>query len=146
MIEVTQGYNNEFPLTETENKFVYFYSKKSYIVVLNGKPIGFFNMSELKGIGKVNLEYCLLKGYRGQKIGDAFYKLVLEYVSKSFPHYSGITLLVDYRNEISKKIVIQNGASIDYDLYDQFMENGEGNDHIPYETPNHFYVSPKKQR
>ena len=88
MIEVTQGYNNEFPLTETENKFVYFYSKKSYIVVLNGKPIGFFNMSELKGIGKVNLEYCLLKGYRGQKIGDAFYKLVLEYISKSFTHTS----------------------------------------------------------
>ena len=102
MIEVTQGYNNEFPLTETENKFVHFYPEKSYIVVLNGNPIGFFNMSELKGIGKVNLEYCLLKGYRGQKIGDAFYKLVLEYVSKSFPHYSGITLLVDYRNEIAR--------------------------------------------
>ena len=103
------------------------YDKNSYIVSIDDKIIGHFNIVIINGI--YSIEYELLKEYRGLGLGTTFLNIIEDFVYKKF-NIDRILLMIKYDNLASINLAKKNGYSVDYDLYEEITK--EDSSYSPY--------------
>ncbi len=111
-----------------KNSEIYF-NKDSYIVSLNSKIVGHFNVTKLGN--DLLLDYELLKEYRNIGLGDYFFKIIEKYVVNNF-EFNKIILMIKYDNEKSKNIAAKNDYKIDYEFISENDIYGEMTMYNPY--------------
>lgn len=122
MIEVFQNKNcNLFKDT------VINYNENSYIVSIDGNIIGHFNVILIDDT--YSIEYELLKEFRGIGLSNYFLHIIEKYVIDNFDT-NRILLMIKYNNSASLKLAQENGYHVDYDLYEETMQ--EDSSYIPY--------------
>ena len=124
MIKVFKDGNCEL-FKKTEINF----NKNSYIVSIDDKIIGHFN-AMFRSDG-VLIDYELLKEYRGLGLGNYFLSIIEEYLSNNF-EFDKFLLIIKYDNELSQKVALYNGYTIDYDMAEKMSIDGEMTMFSPY--------------
>lgn len=117
--------NNGVKLKDTNIGF----NDNSYIVEINHKIIGYFNINYFGD--DISFDYELLKEFRNKGIGNNFFRIIEKWIIANLD-FNRILLLVKYDNEKSKNIVIQNDYYIDYNELENMEKDGEMTMYLPY--------------
>ena len=103
------------------------YNEDSYIVAIDGKIIGHFNVLIINDT--YSIEYELLKEFRGIGLGGKFLSIIENFVQDKF-NVDEILLMIKYDNLKSIKLAKKNNYSIDYSLYEEIIK--EDSSYVPY--------------
>lgn len=126
MNDVCKIYNNNGVKLEDTNIG---FNENSYIVEINQKIIGYFNINYFGD--DISFDYEILKEFQNKGIGNQFFKVIENWIIQNL-EFKRILLLVRYDNEKSKKIVNQNDYFIDYNELEKIEAYGEMTMYLPF--------------
>ena len=133
MVNIYQGLKEEQKdkiLFKLKGNKIRFYEKESYIYELDGKIIGYFNLTPISGC--LNIDAEILEEFRGKGLGNEFLENISNYVASKCIEYNEnnenneieyLLLLIEPSNISAIKTAEKNGYSLDYTLFDGDVEN-----------------------
>ena len=127
MVNIYQGLKEEQKdkiLFKLKGNKIRFYEKESYIYELDGKIIGYFNLTPISGC--LNIDAEILEEFRGKGLGNDFLENISNYVASKCIEYNKnneIMKLNIYYYLLNLQTAEKNGYSLDYTLFDGDVEN-----------------------
>ena len=140
-IRITKGLNIDFDLEEFKSDFVVFNEANSYILYYKDVLYGFYNTMKIERENLIEIQYSLIRSFRGNSIGQDFLNKVIDIVSKENSDIEKIVLMINDKNLISKKIASKEGFNIDFGIMEQLEE--EITELVPYSKSNEYYKNKK---
>ena len=140
-IRINKGLDTDFNLGEFDSEFVHFDKNNSYIVYNKGILFGFYNVMRIESESTLEIQYALIKTFRGNHIGQLFLNRIIDIVSKENADMKKIVAMIKYNNDISKKIAEKEQFTIDTGLLEQLEEELDGL--VPYSKENVYYKNKK---
>ena len=125
MVNIYQGLDREL-----KNEKIRFNKKESYIYELDGKIIGYFNLTPI--LGCLNIDAEILEEFRGKGLGNEFLENISNYVASKCIEYNKnnenneieyLLLLIEPSNISAIKTAEKSGYLLDYTLFDGDVEN-----------------------
>ena len=122
MVNIYQGLDREL-----KSEKIRFNKKESYIYELDGKIIGYFNLTQISGC--LNIDAEILEEFRGKGLGNEFLENISNYVASKCIEYNEnneieyLLLLIEPSNISAIKTAEKNGYSLNYTLFDGDVEN-----------------------
>ena len=89
MVNIYQGLKEEQKdkiLFKLKGNKIRFYEKESYIYELDGKIIGYFNLTPI--LGCLNIDAEILEEFRGKGLGNDFLENISNYVASKCIEYN----------------------------------------------------------